>query len=423
MKILIISNACFSNVDSNGRTLANLFSGFDKKDLAQFFVYGNPDFSVCDNYYRVSDRDALNSCIKLKPCGGKVLQKTEEKSDTSETLPPAHDTGGVKKTPLSKLFREVAWSMGRWKGKNLNKWIDDFSPDAIFIFLGDNAFLCKLASRIAKRKNIPIYVCSTEDYAFKNYNYITRRPSLFYSIFHTIVKKSCDRMEKYVKLGLFNTPLLAEKYAENYSYPCKCVFNSSSVEFIENAEVSKPARISYLGNMGLNRHKPLIEIANTAALLLPDTKLDIYGALPNNPEAKEELLSCENINYKGFVGYDEVVNVLHQSTLLVHAEYNDEYYTKDLRYAFSTKIADSVCCGTPFLLYADESLACTDFVSRNNCAFICHTSDKLKDVLKLALTDEEARKSVLAKAKKTREEYLTQKDTLYKLICETNQNQ
>ena len=72
-KILIISNAAFSKTDSNGRTLENYFGGYDKSRLAQFFVYGVPDFDICENYYKVADRDALKSLFTLRQHGGEVV--------------------------------------------------------------------------------------------------------------------------------------------------------------------------------------------------------------------------------------------------------------------------------------------------------------------------------------------------------------
>ena len=72
-KVLVISNGCFSLTDSNGRTLAKLFNGYDPTRLAHLHTYGTPDFNVCSNYYKISDRDALKSFLTRKPCGGVVV--------------------------------------------------------------------------------------------------------------------------------------------------------------------------------------------------------------------------------------------------------------------------------------------------------------------------------------------------------------
>ena len=71
-RTLVISNACFSDEGSNGRTLKSLFRGTDKDKLAQFFVYGKPDFGVCKKYYRVGDKEALKSIFPFVKMNGVV---------------------------------------------------------------------------------------------------------------------------------------------------------------------------------------------------------------------------------------------------------------------------------------------------------------------------------------------------------------
>ena len=120
----------------------------------------------------------------------------------------------------------------------------------------------------------------------------------------------------------------------------------------------------------------------------------------------QELRGCPYIRYHGFVPYPEVVKTIHSSTLLVHAEWNDADSNRDLKYAFSTKIADSLASGTPLFLYADESLAETMFLQENQCAFIANKRKDLRAVLEQALTDQKARKKIVENAKKVTDTYL-----------------
>lgn len=413
-RILVLSNACFSDADSNGRTLANLFQGFNKANLAQLFVYGNPDFNVCDRYYKVTDRDALESLLKWKETGGVVESLIKVSSEA--VLSTNTSSKKVKKTPLSMLLREFAWLVGRWNGSGLEQWIDSFSPEAVFVSLGDNIFLSRLAIQIAKKYNIPVYAYSTENYCFKKYNYLTKRPSLFYKIFYHWMNRAFKKLEKYVKMGIFNTPMLTEAYAGKFNYPCTCVFSPSDIEFNKNIEVSQSPTVSYLGNLGVGRHKALVELANVLGEVMPGMKIDVYGKLPGSVEAAKLITDCDNICYKGFVSYSDVVRHIRESTLLVHAELDDEFYSRDLKYAFSTKIADSVCSGTPFLIYARRDLAETDFLISNQCAFVADSKEELRQVLIQALTDKEAREVVVQNAKHTRNSYFTNINGLKDLI-------
>lgn len=413
-RILVLSNACFSDSDSNGRTLAKLFQGFNKVNLAQLFVYGNPDFTVCDRYYKVTDRDALQSLLEWKETGGVVESLTMLSSEA--VLTTNTSAKRVRKTPLSMLLREFAWLVGRWNGSGLKQWIDSFNPEAVFVSLGDNIFLSRLAIQVAKKYNIPVYAYSTEDYCFKNYNYLTKRPSLFYKIFNLWMNRAFKKLEKYVKLGIFNTPMLADAYSKKFKYPCTCVFSPSDIDFEKNTEVSQTPTVSYLGNLGVGRHKALVELAKILGEVMPGVKLDVYGKLPASVEAANLITACDDICYKGFVSYSDVVRHIRESTLLVHAELDDKFYSKDLKYAFSTKIADSVCSGTPFLIYARRDLAETDFLISNQCAFVADSKELLRQELIKALTDKEAREFVVKNAKNTRNSFFANINGLKDLI-------
>lgn len=401
-RTLVIANACFSDSISNGRTLARLFEGSEKEKLAQFFVYGQPDFKVCSNLYRVTDRDAMYSLFSRKTCGGIVdLSDTERGKETEAVITPK------RKTPFKMLIREIVWMLGSWKRGYLWKWLDDFKPERICLFVANNIFLIRLAVSIAKKYRIPIVVYTTEGYCFMNFNYLTNRFSLFYSIYYNWLYGTYKKLSQYVTQGFFNSTLLRDRYEEIFHYPCSCVMNTSKINYFDNYAVKseKPVKVSYLGNLGLNRHKALIEIGDALQEINKSYYLEVYGTLLNQ-EMADEFQRCKGVRYCGFIPYDEVVKTIHSSTLLVHVEWNDARMNRDLKYAFSTKIADYVCSGTPMLLYASEELAETVFLKENDCAFIVHEREKLKEVLERALADEEERKRIIEKARGTKEQFL-----------------
>lgn len=399
MKILVISNGCFSSVNSNGRTMAKLFAPcFSSGEVAQFFVTGTPDSSVCERFYQVSDRQALQSFLRQKPCGGPVSPSANATSATS--------SAAKRKTPLKHLLREVAWKYGKWNSPELKKWIDDFDPTHIFLFLANNAFLLDFARQISSSRQIPIIAYTTEDYYFKRYNYISKRFSPFYGYLRAQLCRAYKKCAPYIHLCILNTPMLQALYEEEFSFPCVCLFSKSDISFEDRSALPEGDwAISYLGNMGLNRHKALMEIADTLDSLRPGTKLRVYGSVPE--VVREEFLGNPHIDYRGFVSYEEVISVIHESHLLVHAEYDSDFNRKDLRAAFSTKIADSVCSGTPFFLYAPPKLAETDFILREQCGFAATTASELSQKLLNALTDETMRKQVVHNAFRSREAYFT----------------
>ena len=109
-KVLVISNGCFSLTDSNGRTLAKLFKGYSPEKLAQLYTYGTPDFEVCKNYYKVTDKDALKSLLLGKTCG-----RVAEEERCENNQPQAAVKKSIKRTPFRKLARELIWKFSRWQ--------------------------------------------------------------------------------------------------------------------------------------------------------------------------------------------------------------------------------------------------------------------------------------------------------------------
>ena len=399
MRILVISNSCFSSVNSNGRTLEKLFSScFSSGEVAQFFVTGIPSSDVCWQFYQVSDQQALHSFLKQQPSGGPVAPKEPGAVYSASAT--------KRKTPLKHLLREIAWKHGKWNSPKLQKWIDDFDPTHIFLFLANNTFLLDFARQISARKQVPIIAYTTEDYYFKRYNYISKRFSPLYKLLSLGLRRAYKRCAPHIRLCILNSPMLQELYAKEFSFPCACLFSKSDISFEDRSELPEGEWVvSYLGNLGLNRHKALMEIADTLNTLKPGSKLQVYGSIPEN--IRDEFLSNAHIDYRGFVSYEEVVSVIHDSHLLIHAEYDSNFNRKDLRAAFSTKIADSVCSGTPFFIYAPSTLTETDFVIREQCGFVATDASELSQKLLEALTEENARKQIVSNALRARESYFT----------------
>lgn len=409
--ILIIANSAMNSTDSNGRNLSRLLDGIPCENKFEFFVYGTPDPYECNGYYSVSDSMAIISFFKRKKINGKVEipMAINSKLDIRRKC--------RKKTPLKMLIREFIWKYGCWNNKYLYNWIESFKPACIIVVAADNCFILNLARKISKKRNIPIVLYSTEEYPFKNYNFVTHRFSLFYLIWKRKLEKAYNKIQKYVGCGVFNTQSLAKLYGDKYNYVCHPIYQKSNILYIENYILGDKITVSYLGNLGLNRHKALIELANLLGELFPNIKLDVYGK--PNEEIRKELELCENINLKGFISYEEVVKIIHRSTLLVHAEYDDDFNERDLKYAFSTKIADSVCSGTPFLLYAPDNLSETMFLKDNKCAFVASTKEELKSQISVALSDENIRKEIVENAKIIRNEYFLSDNKMIDIIMRT----
>ena len=118
--------------------------GYPKECIAQFALRAdNPNFDCCENYFCVSDSEALRAFVK----GARVGRRLEKQEGRTAVA------GAERKrarTALTMLLRNLVWNSGCWKKGGFLAFIENFSPEVLLLQAGDCAFLFRLARRLAK---------------------------------------------------------------------------------------------------------------------------------------------------------------------------------------------------------------------------------------------------------------------------------
>ena len=382
IRVVVLGNECFSNSNSNGRTLKNFFIGWPKSDIAQFYIHqAEPDKEVCNNYYQVSDNEALCAF-----CRKKYLPTT---NIATNKLPSARTPKG--RNALTMLIRTIIWDSGKWKRNGFSDWVDSFSPDVIVVQAGDSPFIFKLARHIAKEKSIPIVIYNSENFYFKGYDYFRSHgiAHLLYPVFRVVLRRQLELIIKQAYMSVYICEKLEEDYKNAFNMPSKTIYTATEMNQLKT-EKHEGFIVSYLGNLGVGRHRPLIEIGDTLQRISKDYHLDIYGSIPSK-EIEDQLKACSGIQLKGFISYEKVIEVMEKSDVLVHAEDFEPFYREGLKRAFSTKVADTLASGKCFLLYAPGEVACADYLKKNNAAYVVNDKSELYDVLKELSSNAESR--------------------------------
>lgn len=393
-KVLVLANNAFSTTDANGRTLGNFFINWPKGCLAQFALQAqNIDTNICNNYFIIPDGQALHSFktgISAKNSYYKISTSASALSKNKK----------IKKSPFTMLLRDLVWESKRWRGEEFNKWVEEFSPDIILLQAGDSPFMYDLALLLAKERKLPLIIYNSECYYFKNFCYLTNTLSNWlYPLFHFIFKRAFKKAMQYTSGVIYITKALEDLHQNTFKHNSITLMTSSSMHKESHImNLSQNPQIVYLGNLGLKRYKNLIKIAKEIQKINPAWKVTVYGKA--SEQAEKEMRNCSAIELKGFVSYDAVVKIQQSADLLLHTEYEDDFYIKDLQYAFSTKIADCLSAGVPFLVYAPKSFSFIDYLSSNNAAFVVTAEKDLVQVLKQALLDETKRKKQVENALK-----------------------
>ncbi len=393
-RILILSNECLSKRTSNGRTLSNFFIGYPKDCLAQFSLQQvAPDFERCERYFCVSDGEALQAFVKGKRVGGRLVRKEKE-----EAIPSA-PSKGPGRTALTMLLRNLVWNSGRWKKGGFEEFVKEFSPEVILLQAGDCAFMFRIAQKLAKQYRIPLVIYNSEGYFFKKHDYFLGKGVAHwcYPIFRRQFCKAFRKIMRRADYVIYNCSALQQDYAKYFDTPSEVLYTATQLKPAGKKQANTPLRISYLGTLEVGRPQSLITLANILGEF--GTRLDVYGRFPNE-QVERDLRACPHIRIGGFVSYEEVINVMQSSDILVHAEGFDDFYREDSKYAFSTKIADTLACGTCFLVYADKEFACSRYLTEHRAAYVVCNETELRQTVKRLIEFPESRNDYFDNAQK-----------------------
>ena len=152
-------------------------------------------------------------------------------------------------------------------------------------------------------------------------------------------------------------------------------------------EVHKPIKFIYAGGIYLNRHKSLIEIANTLRILNSKSdsnpngevkaELHLYTGSQLNDKASNLLNDGRSVFNHGLISPNELSRIYQDSDVAIHCESFDLKYRLMTRLSFSTKIIDCFQSGCAILAIAWEEHTGIKCLKREDAA-ICVTS--LKDI-------------------------------------------
>ena len=394
-KTLVLSNECFSRNTSNGRTLGNFFLGWPKECLAQFFLSGSPDDYYCEHYFQVSDRQALNAILGKKNCGSSVeLQQEQSKNASARPAQKLH------RNAHTMLIREAVWASRFWEKSGFWQWVSEFSPDIVLLQAGDCAFMFRLALRIAKKLSAKLVIYNTEGYYFKDFDYFRASGIAHYAypVFRCLLRKAVQQGYRAADYAIFNCDALQDDFCREFPLKSKVIYTATDLlTEITEKELCSTFVASYAGNLGVGRSRTLIDVANCLRQISQDIRLDVYGTVPD-AETQMLLNNCENICFHGSISYEEVKQVIQKSDLIIHVESFDPFYVEDLKYAFSTKIADALASNRCFLMYGPDSSAEFSYLQNNSAAYVIGSQAALIETMRILVQDPEKRNKYCANA-------------------------
>lgn len=378
-KVLVVGiNPWIDNTGIN--TLINFFDGWDKNSIAHIYTRAKlPNTHMCDKFFRISEPKVMKSLLKRSiKTGEEVFNSNEEAVEASQE----NQIYNKKHSSLMSLAREFVWLLGKWKTKELDKFLDEYDADVLFFPVYANVYMNRLQNYIRKRTKKPVVLYVSDD----NYSYksIAKTPVSLFTRFwlRTQEKKLFKNAEKIM--------VIAPKQKEEYDrlFNTNSVILTKGIDFsvipYEEKPLNKPIKMVYTGKLIIGRWLSLAKIAEALGEINKDetkVELDIYTTDTLTEEQKTKL-NRNGCSVKGALTLDEVQAVQKQADILIFVESLEKKFRYTARLSFSTKITDYLKNGKCIFAIGDEDISPIDYFKRYDSAITATSYEQISEKLK-----------------------------------------
>ena len=399
-RILVISNNSFSDITNNGKTLASFFDKYPVNNIAQlYFNPESPSYTHYHNYFRITDNDIVKCVLKKNDKCGEIIYHQVDSGSKSSQQKYNCLINKIKKYNIVRLIREAFWSTQKWKTVSLCQWLNEFSPEIIFLCAGDCGFAYDITRYVQKKYDAKLVVYITDDYVLprksispfwwlrRNYILNKMRDAVNGSdLFITISKQM---KEEYKKL-FGKDSILAVNMVESMKDESTYVKNKYVLTLVYTGG------LHYRRYITLNLLAQSLKKYNIASGNGPKAYLKIYSA--QNPNDK--VLKCLNIKnaseFCGKLNSKQLKKVLNSCDIPVHVESFDRKSIESTRLSISTKISEYLSLGKAVLAIGPHQIASMEYLK--DSAFCITNQNNIYSDLKKLFNNNELRKTLSEKA-------------------------
>ncbi len=341
-RVLVISNTALKRSNSNGLSILNILSAIPADNIASFYIQNTfPDKGAAATHFRLTDSEKIHGFFFSWNNGTVINDADILDSERQIDVQDASVKG--KESFFKHDVRDFVWKYGRWNKKKLYAWVDQFKPNVILFMNGRSPFMFGITRDLAKRFNLPVvYFTSEDEYWHPATNFWDR-------ILRKKLKRATLDLNAYVRHVIAFHQKLGKMYEDEFHLPVTVVMPSTSVKPVE--KVNKNGNLLYAGNLKPYRYESLIDISKALREVDPRRVIDVYSN-DIDDDIRCHLVGYKNIALHEAVSRDELETVRNKASVLLHFESFSQKAKPLIQNAFSSKIADCLALGIPFLTYA-----------------------------------------------------------------------
>lgn len=392
MKILVISDVPWSDDNSVGNTFDNIFHNQAGIEFANLFCKsGNVKSEIPSKIYQMNEKMIIKKRFsKTKKKNDLKTVNKEGENVLNHNEKRFYDIVRNLRFPSFFIGRELLWKIGKWKTKELDEFLEGFSPDIVFSFCLDSSYYLDIIKYSVEKTSARLVLYFVDDV----YAYRGRAP--LYLLHQSFVRKKMKRLSKDANLLYGATPDLCEEYSAKFEREIYKLYKVRKEYSYEEKISTAPLKLTYAGNLFYGRWKVLALLAQAISEINEKSEkqiihLDIYTSGLYNDKIEKSLNIKDASELKEKISYEEVKKVLRDSDIVLHVESFERKEIRKTRLSFSTKILDCMESGSCLMAIGPKETASINILKQNNIAEIIDKFNKevIKEELESLLTDRE----------------------------------
>lgn len=389
-RVLIVGTVPY-NKKSTSRAFEAYFCNWEKENLAQIFSNTKkPCKGHCGTLFQITDQKMLKRWLSKSVETGVIFDYDDLDSEWANNDLEVGNAAisqmyriGSKRTAFTHCLRGLLWRKKYWCTDKLNRWLDAFQPECVFLSFSDDFFIPKIALYVAKRYNIPIVSSIGDDYYFNT----QQTPSPFYHLYKSNYRKLIRNVLSWPGSAIYISDKIRDKYNEAFGMDGETVYLTSEIKRrpFRAIDTASPY-ITYFGNIRAGRNHSLNDIGCTLGRIDPSYKLHVFS----NEDDKSVYGVFEgnsNVIYGGSVPYAVVQEEMQKSDICVIVEGFAKEDVERTRYSLSTKAADALASGASILTYGSGECGIVEYMQSTRASAVCTDKEKLEETIRNLLSN------------------------------------
>ena len=391
-KVLVISRDSWNDTNNSGNTLSNLFQYWESDKIANLYFRDEiPNNKICTQYFKISESLLVRKILRKTKVAGlkfeKRLDETREVDDEIEYQQKEKKLYDFFRNNRWYIFlwaRELLWFIGKWKSKELNAFLKEFSPDIIYSPSYDSFYMHTVLYYVQKKTKAKVIYFHCDDLVtYRQYSL-----SPWYWVNRFILRKYMNKSIKMVSLNYCIIDEQARVYSKIYHSEFKLLYKTGSFRVYPSVKKAiLPINIVFTGNIIYGRIKSILMLSEVLSMINRDEqkiKLHIYTANLIDDTTRVKLESNKAVMLMGKVPYEEIPEILSNSDVLLHVESFEKQQMLSTSLSFSTKLVDYFEAAKPILAIGWKHSASINYLKENEIGVTVSNKEQLhSELLKL----------------------------------------